>query len=55
MNAAWQYQKDLYYLNFTDGQFRNEIVVSKFKWWIKRIQPWRWCKVKNYNVLMETG
>ncbi len=51
MYETWAYKKDLYYLNFTDGKFKNEIVVSKINWWSKRLQFWRWYKLKNYNVL----
>ena len=46
------YRTDKYYVNFSDGVYRNEIIVPRWKWYLfYRWQFWRFTRWN--NVLRE--
>jgi len=46
------YRTDKYYVNFSDGVYRNEIIVPRWKWYLfYRWQVWRFTRWN--NVLRE--
>lgn len=55
MNNAGTYRKDLHYINRSAGYpYRREQVVSAWRFWLTYLlTPWRWKKMKTFNVIRE--